>query len=165
MDFKVKNRHRLKNKDIRNIQAEIQQCFKNIFLEETCVVESGEINGSKIIFVDDLPCLQIVENRTVITLHGINKFKPRTNFVVVDMGAVKFVTSGADVMAPGIVDADTSIEPEDQVWVCDERYHKPLAAGLAIMDGEQMKYEKKGKAVKTLSYVGDWLWDFPAKSL
>ena len=78
--------------------------------------------------------------------------------VVVDMGAVRFVTNGADVMAPGIIDADLKIVENDQVWICDEIHRKPLAIGIANMTGEQMRNEKKGKAIKTIHYVGDNIW-------
>jgi PUA domain protein len=74
------------------------------------------------------------------------------------MGAVVFITKGADVMAPGITDADPMIKKDDLVWICDEKHRKPLAIGIAIMTGEEMKTKKTGKAVKTLHFVGDRLW-------
>ena len=98
-------------------------------------------------------------------MYCLSKYKPKQNYVVVDMGAVKFVTNGADVMAPGIVDADENIDEDDQVWICDEKHNKPLAIGIALMSGEQMLKEKQGKAIKTIHYVGDQIWNFVAKSL
>jgi PUA domain protein len=74
------------------------------------------------------------------------------------MGAVRFVTNGADVMAPGIVDADASIEKGHQIWICDERHHKPLAVGIALLNGNEMISAEKGKAVKLKHYIGDGLW-------
>jgi len=165
MSGKIKNRHRLKNKNIRNIQQQLKEIFNNEFFKETSSVETGDYEDFNIVLVDGEPCFMFHENKILFTLHGINKFKPKNNFVVVDMGAIKFVTSGADVMAPGIVDADINISENEQVWICDETHHKPLAIGIAIMTGEQMKTEGKGKAIKTIHYVGDKLWNFPAKSL
>jgi len=165
MSIKIKNRHRLKNKDIRKLQNELKDIFNAEFFDDKSSVETGECEGIKILFVDGEPSFMFYEGKLIFTLHGLNKFKPRQNFVVVDMGAVKFVTSGADVMAPGIVDADENIVENDQVWICDENHHKPLAVGIAIMTGEEMKAGKNGKAIKTIHYVGDMLWNFPAKSL
>jgi len=165
MSIKIKNRHRLKTRDIKKFQNELRNTFDTDFFNEKSSVETGEFEGIKILFVDGEPSFMFYEDKILFTLHGLNKFKPKKNFVVVDMGAVKFVTSGADVMAPGIVDADENIAEDDQVWVCDEKHHKPLAVGIAIMAGEQMINEKSGKAVKTIHYVGDTLWIFPAKSL
>jgi PUA domain protein len=162
---KIKNRHRLKNKEIKKIQNELKKTFDYEFFDERSSVETGDVEGMRIIFVDDEPVFMIYENRIIFTLQGLYKYKPKENFVVIDMGAVKFVTSGADIMAPGIVDADKSIYENDQVWICDERHHKPLAVGIAIMTGEQMISERQGRAIKVIHYVGDSLWNFTAKSL
>ena len=85
--------------------------------------------------------------------------RPTKAFVTVDMGAIKFVNNGADVMAPGIVEADPAIRPGDLVWVRDERNKVPLAVGEAIVPGDQMPRGPKGKAVKSLHHVGDPMWE------
>jgi len=163
--MKVKNRHRLKSKDIRNLLNELNNDFHCNFFDDKSIVESGEVEGVKIIFIDGMPCFMYQNNRIFFTLIGLNKYNPKERFVVVDMGAIKFVTNGADVMAPGIVDADINILENDQVWICDERNHKPLAIGIALMTGEQMINEKNGKAITLIHYVGDKLWNYVAKSL
>jgi PUA domain protein len=165
MDYKIKNRHRLKSKDIRKFLSELQDVFSGNFFDERSSVETGNLGDYEIVLVDGEPCFVYYNGKIIFTLHGVNKFKPRERFVVVDMGAVRFVTSGAAVMAPGIIDADKDIVKNDQVWICDETHHKPLAVGIAIMSGEQMINEKKGKAVTVIHYVGDPLWNFSAKSL
>ena len=111
------------------------------------------------------PCFFYYDNNILFNLRGLERYKPKEHFVVVDMGAVKFVTNGADVMAPGIVDADNDIVEGDQVWICDERNHKALGVGIALMSGEQMVQEKNGKAISLVHYVGDTLWNIVAKSL
>lgn len=165
MPVKIKNRYRLKIKDIKKFQNELKNTFDSVFFNEKSSVETGDIEGIRIIFVDDEPVFMIYKNRIVFTLQGLYKYKPREKFVVIDMGAVKFVTNGADVMAPGIVDADKDINENDQVWICDEKHHKPLAVGIAIMTGEQMMSERQGKAINVIHYVGDRLWNLTAKSL
>ena len=144
MSVKIKNRYRLKTKDIKKFQNELKNTFDKNFFNEKSSVETGDFEGMKIIFVDDEPCFMFHENKIVFTLHGLNKYKPKENFVVVDMGAIKFVTNGADVMVPGIVDADKNIDKNDQVWICDEKHHKPLAIGIATITGEQMIKEEHG---------------------
>ncbi len=83
--------------------------------------------------------------------------------VVVDMGAVKFVSSGADVMRPGIVEIDPSIEKGDIVAVVDVNNKRPLAVGEALFDASEMSSMKTGKAVKSLHNVGDDIWNFLTK--
>ena len=165
MTVKIKNRHRLKTKEIRAFQNDLKNTFGNDFFDEKSSVETGNFEEIKIVLIDGEPCFMIYENKIMFTLLGLEKYMPKQNYVVVDMGAVKFVTNGADVMAPGIVDADENIDEDDQVWICDETHHKPLAVGIALMSGEQMLEEKQGKAIRTIHYVGDHLWNFVAKSL
>ena len=156
--MKIKNRHRLKARDIKKFQDELKKNFTNDFFNVKSSVETGEFEDQKIVFIEGEPCFMFFENKIIFTLHGLNKYKPKQRFVIVDMGAIKFVTNGADVMAPGIIDADKNIDENDQVWICDEVHRKPLAIGIANMTGEQMIAENKGKAVKTIHYVGDYLW-------
>ena len=111
-----------------------------------------------VLLVNDSIDFLMQDSSILFTLQGILKHRPSTHFVVVDMGAVGFVVKGADVMAPGITDADKLIQKDDFVWIRDEKYHKPLATGIALISGEEMKEKKPGKAVKTLQYVGDRFW-------
>jgi PUA domain protein len=123
-------------------------------------VEIGDLDDNKLVFIDGVPCFIFKDSEIIFTIHGLNKFTLKQKYVVVDMGAVKFVTNGADVMAPGIIDADENIKENDQVWICDENHHKPLAIGIALISGEEMIKNNKGKAIKTLHYVGDDIWNF-----
>ncbi len=80
--------------------------------------------------------------------------------VVVDMGAVKFVTNGADVMRPGIRQIDPTIHMGDIVVVVDEKNARPLAVTQAMMDAPQMEGTKGGKVLKNLHTINDFLWEF-----
>ncbi|MHB8606147.1 MAG: PUA domain-containing protein [Thermoplasmatota archaeon] len=97
--------------------------------------------------------------RAMLTARGLLATRPPKKFVTVDMGAIKFVMNGADVMAPGIVEADPGIAPGDLVWVRDERNKQPLAVGEAIIAGAAMPRGPKGKAIKTFHHVGDDIWN------
>ncbi len=78
--------------------------------------------------------------------------------ITVDMGAVRFVVNGADVMRPGIVAVEDGIAAGDPVVVVDQTHGKPLAVGKALCDSAEMLAAKTGKMIKTLHYVGDELW-------
>ena len=165
MSDKIKNRHYLKVKEIKNLQNELRSTFNSVTFDKKTSFESGEYEGIKLFFLDNIPCFMIYKNKILFTIHGLNRYTPKEKYVVVDMGAVKFVTNGADVMAPGIVDADTNIAENDQVWICDVNNKKPLAVGIAIISGDQMVAENSGKAIITIHHVGDMLWSFGVKSL
>jgi len=158
MTVKIKNRHRLKEKEVRELAGELQTRFQGVFLSENTIVDIGTIDEFTVLLVNDSIDLIMHDNKVVFTLQGIMKHQLKNKYVVIDMGAVSYITKGADVMAPGITDADPMIQKDDVVWVCDETHHKPLATGIALMNGEEMKKKQPGKAVKTLYYVGDRLW-------
>lgn len=100
----------------------------------------------------------IIDGHPFLSVRGLLACPPEKRFVTVDMGAVKFVYNGADVMAPGVVDADPSIAEGDLIWVRDEKNLQPLAVGVALMSGNEMVIQKKGKAARSLHHVGDSIW-------
>jgi PUA domain protein len=165
MISKIKNRYQVKIKDVKKIIDDLEKDFNEFFPFERSKVENGEFEKQKVILIDDIICFLLYNNHIIFTISGINKLKPKKKFVVVDMGAVKFLVNGADAMVPGIVNADKDIKKGDQVWICDEKNKKPIAVGIALISGEQMLRDSKGKAVKIIHHVGDALWSFTAKSL
>jgi PUA domain protein len=116
--------------------------------------------GENLISVGGEPFLLLSGERLVPLLSTIHLV--RLKRVVVDMGAVPHVAKGADVMAPGVVSADESIKPGTSVVIVDERHEKPLAIGLAVVSGREMK-GPSGKVVKNLHHVGDEIWRLSKK--
>ncbi|MBS3782764.1 MAG: phosphoadenosine phosphosulfate reductase family protein, partial [Candidatus Thermoplasmatota archaeon] len=73
--------------------------------------------------------------------------KPDKGFVVVDEGAVEPILSGGSVLAPGIKEADTSIEKGDEVVVVDES-KEVLCSGSARFSGTDLIQSSSGRGVK-----------------
>jgi len=158
MAVKIKNRHRLKEREVKELSADLQKSFGDDFIKGTGAVDIGSVEEFSVVLIDDHIDFMMEKNKVVFKLQGLMRHQPKTKYVVIDMGAVSFITKGADVMAPGITDADPMIQKDDFVWICDEKHRKPLATGIAMMTGEEMKTKQPGKAVKTLQYVGDRFW-------
>ncbi len=78
--------------------------------------------------------------------------------VVVDMGAVRFVTNGADIMRPGIVSCD-EFPSGAVVAVVDERHKKPLALAQSLYSSSELLGLSSGKVLSSLYYVGDEQWN------
>ncbi|OYT63144.1 RNA-binding protein [Methanosarcinales archaeon ex4484_138] len=158
--MRPKARHRLKKSEVRRIVDRIKE---NIGLDITPLigsetVEVAEFTDHTILLVDGAASFFEPEDGFFIpTLRGVMKFEIRGKRVVVDVGAVRFIVNGADVMGPGIVEADEDIETDDIVVVVDERHGKPLAIGRALKTSGDMR--SRGKAVKSLHYVGDKIWN------
>jgi len=156
---KIKNRHRLKAKDIDVFCQQIKNQFQEDFFTGNDTIEIGQIEEYEVLLVNGDIDFIIHEDVLFFTLKGVYKYHPTRNYVLVDMGAVPFVTNGADIMAAGIVDADDQIQPMDQVWIADQTHKKPLAIGKALVDADTMIQQSKGKAVENIHYIGDKLWD------
>lgn len=78
--------------------------------------------------------------------------------VTVDMGAIKFVVNGADIMRPGITHITEDLEQGSLVSIIDENNKRPIAVGRMKLSSEEMEKEKTGKVIQNLHYVGDELW-------
>lgn len=121
-------------------------------------VDQAESSDMGLVFVNGEVDAFITEGKSFLTIRGLLKYPATKSFVTVDMGAIRFVINGADIMGPGIVEADLGIQPGDMVWVRDEKNKKPLAVGKALIDGNEMAAKKPGKAIKNILFVGDKVW-------
>lgn len=79
-------------------------------------------------------------------------------YVMVDMGAVKFMCNGANVMRPGIRKY-SEFSKGQIVCIIEESKHKFLAVGRALVDSSEMEEMKKGEVVKNLHYISDKFWE------
>lgn len=157
-DLVLKRRTRLRSKDAKKIISWMADEW-GISLDPGTDMETGSLDGKqayifggKIIGVEE-------GGGFLLTLHGIMELSPSKKFVTVDMGAVKFLANGADVMSPGIVDSDPAIEKGDLVFIRDVNNKRPLCVGRALISGGEMVPADSGKAVKTMHYVGDEIWN------
>jgi len=157
-DFiKVRKRYHLKKKKIRKVQESLGD-FSPL-ISDGSTVEIIKSDLPDMILVDNEPLLMFVDETPFPTLKGALKVDIKSKYVVVDMGAVKFMAKGADVMSPGITEADPDIKEGDLVIIVDETHRKPLATGRSLISGAEMVENSKGKAVKTLHFIGDEIWN------
>ena len=120
--------------------------------------ETALIDTFNVILIDGKLLLFSTDGEYFPTVRGALELGLAKHIVVVDAGAVRFVVNGADIMCPGIVNADSVIKESDLVIIKEETHDKPLAIGRALMSGEDMIGDS-GKAIKSLHYVGDKLWN------
>ncbi|MBT8242510.1 MAG: RNA-binding protein [Nitrosopumilus sp.] len=104
--------------------------------------------GIKILKVDDdyLPFLSETET--------LEKFPS----VTVDMGAVKFMCKGANVMRPGIKKF-TEFEKDKLVCIVEESQHKFLAIGKSMVSSSELEKMEKGEVIKNIHYISDKFWE------
>ena len=153
----LRNCHRMKRKAIKQLNQKLENTLGVKIASET--LDSGEFEGKQI-YIEDHEIIAIdIGDSVFLTLKGILKIQPERCYVVVDDGAVKFLYNGADVMAPGIMDADPNIAQGNTVWVKEEKHGQPLVIGTALISGPEMIESQKGKAIKTLYHLNDDLWN------
>jgi PUA domain protein len=156
--LKPRNRQRLRRKEVADYAASLEAAYGCSVFSPDANVDLAEAGPFQVLLVDAQAVALLHGGRPLLTVRGTLAYKPARRFVTVDMGAVKFVYNGADVMAPGIVEADPGIVAGDFVWVRDERNRQPLAVGEALMTGVAMGASEKGKSVRSIHHVGDELW-------
>ncbi len=117
-----------------------------------------ELHDEKILYINHQPAFFYYENKLVPTLHNLLKAPALLKAIVVDMGAVRFVVGGADIMRPGIVSIESEISAGDFVVIVDVNNKKPLAVGIALFASSGMQEMKTGKVIKNIHYVGDDVW-------
>jgi len=161
--LRVRHRQRLRRKEASTLIEQLKVALDVEIAGPEEPVETADADGWSIVMIKGKALGFVIDGRPFLTVRGLLALKPGRRFVTVDMGAVKFVCNGADVMAPGVVDADRAIKAGDFVWIRDERNKQPLAVGEAMMSGEEMILAESGKAAKSIHYVGDKLWNLEAE--
>jgi PUA-domain protein len=152
----TKKRHFLKADVARRVVAALNTYETKNAL--TGKLEVLKTSGRTLILLNGVPVAFCIDKTPFFTVRGAIELNPQRHLVTVDMGAVRFIRNGADVMSPGIVDADETINPGDFVIIIDERHKKPLGVGTALITGSEMIHKTKGKAVRIVHYVGDKIW-------
>jgi len=159
-ELRIRKRRRLREKEINALANEISAKVGAPVFGIGDTVDMAEGPDFDVVFVGNQVLAFVSQGKAFLTVRGLLRYQVSKAFATVDMGAIKFVINGADVMGPGIVDADPDIKPGDFVWVRDEKNLKPLAVGEALVSGAEMKAKRPGKAIRSLFYVADKLWKY-----
>lgn len=120
--------------------------------------DHAEMLDDKVILINHKPFFFYHESKLAPTLHYLLEHPDALKKITVDMGAVRFVVGGADIMRPGIVEIQSEISAGDFVVIVDVNNKKPLAVGIALFGSPEMQEMKTGKVIKNIHYVGDAVW-------
>ena len=123
--------------------------------------------------IKNLKVHQILDDAQIITGKGIKILKINEDYlpflsetetlekfpsVTVDMGAVKFMCKGANLMRPGIR-SFTEFEKDKLVCIVEESQHKFLAVGKSVVSSQEVENMDKGEVLKNLHYISDKFWE------
>ena len=145
-------------------KSETNQILKSVSAEWR--QELPKIKNLKVYFIDEHTQLMTGNEITVLKINDsylpfLDQTEVLEKFpnVMVDMGAVKFMCKGANVMRPGIKKY-TEFSKGDIVCIVEESQHKFLAVGKAVTDSSELDDMKKGEVIKNLHYISDKCWEF-----
>ncbi len=123
--------------------------------------------------IKNLKVHQILDDAQIITGNGLKILKVNEDYlpflsetkmlerfpsVMVDMGAVKFMCKGANVMRPGIKKY-SEFDKDQLVCIVEESQHKFLAVGKAMVSSSELEGMEKGEIIKNIHYVSDKFWE------
>ena len=155
--MKIKKRYYLQKKKLKKVINELGEYSELIHAKSK--VEMLEAEPYPLLLVNGNPNILLIDGKPFPTLKAALSTQLNFKKVVVDMGAVKFMANGADVMSPGIVEVTDNLQKDDIVIIVDEMHHKPLAIGIALINGSEMIKNNDGKAIKNIHHIGDAIWE------
>lgn len=151
----------LSKKEIKMLRKELLKHYPNIPIEFKSVEKIIEKDLGEIIIVDGIPSFYIYEDRyypllTLLLKKGYNWLP----YVVVDMGAVKPLLRGADIMAPGIKEVHGEFSENEPVVIVEEKYRKPFVVARSLVKSEVLVKGiiKRGKVLENIHRIGDRVW-------
>jgi PUA-domain protein len=150
---KLVKRRTMRRKDVRRLKEEAGALLRD---ETNSITQAETEDGITVFIIEGDVKLARRDDLLFPTL--LNESIEELPSILVDMGAIPYVCNGADVMSPGITGIDGDFDEGSIVIVRDERHRKSLAVGVALVKSSDMREMPKGKAVKSIHYVGDKLW-------
>ena len=120
-------------------------------------IKTHDVNEKGVIITGDgITAVKIGENYMPFLddIEVLEKFP----YVKVDMGAIKFVCKGANVMRPGITKF-SDFESGEIVCVIEESQNKFLAVGKAEMSSKEAEGSRNGEVIKNMHYISDDFWE------
>ncbi len=154
-------RYTLKTKESKQILAQASHRLKfdlEALYGSKANIELVEFENENLILVGGKPKL-FKANDAVFPALTATEIVAKLPKAVVDMGAVRFVCNGADIMARGIVNYEGTFAKGDIIVVVDVTHNKPLALGEALYSSEEARVIRQGPAIKSRHYVGDKVWN------
>ena len=159
----VKKRRPINKKEARSIKEGISSTHNLEMPISAGKFEIGKTDNFDVL-ISKGNIIALIDNKLVhLAVRGLLINSVERGWVQVDMGAVPYVCNGANTMSAGINDVSPEVVKGQHVWIREENHHKPLAVGVALMDAKEMLMSEKGKAIKSLHYIGDKIWNYGIK--
>ena len=130
------------------------------------IIKIPKIKNLKMYDIDDNECIltgtgiKIARTKDGIYLPLLTEtdMLEKIPHVIVDMGAIKFICKGANLMRPGITKIG-KFKKDDIVCIREESKGNYLAIGQALMSSDEAQSASRGEILRNLHYVSDNIWE------
>ena len=161
----IKQRHFIQKSQIRELQDDLlkqydEKFVAQIFPKKARIELIQTDAGDTLYAVNNVLKLWKSKDGYIPVLTLLLNKQVDLKKIVVDKGAIRFVTNAADVMRPGITHIEPSIKKGNIVVIVDENHDRALAIGKAMFDAKEMEDKNSGKVVKNLHTIKDNVWEF-----
>lgn len=162
----IKQRHYIQKSEIKALKEEVlkqynEQFLNQLFPKKASIELIQTEKGDTLYAINkELKIWKTDEDGYIPVLTFLLNNKVKIKSIVVDMGAIRYVANGADVMRPGITRIDPSIKKDNIVQIIDETHDRTIAVGKAMYNAKEMEEMKEGKVVKNLHTIQDSIWKF-----
>ena len=149
----------LSKKERNKVNNAVKEMYDVEVIDEASIVRVIEYSEGDIISCDGSPAFIKKDSDYVPVLAYLLRNAVFTKQIRIDMGGVKPISGGADVMVPGIVGVD-DVEVGDIATVVDENHGKPLSVVKVVMDKDDIQSSTNGVAAESIHNIGDDIWKF-----
>ena len=113
--------------------------------------------GGRVFFVDEIPSFIESGNEIFPTLFN-ERVLSKIPSLTVNVGAVPYICNGADIMAPGVTEANGDFEVDRIITISEEKFSKKIAVARALYNSQEIIGKQQGKVAENLHYVSDKFW-------
>ncbi|KAJ5383147.1 Pseudouridine synthase/archaeosine transglycosylase [Penicillium concentricum] len=172
-DIPPSNRSKVKSSVQRGLRQKLLETYPGFepFIEDVmpkkASLEAVKLPDRVTLYtIDSTPLFfQPIDGPPVPHLRLIHAYPSAVPTIQIDRGAIRFVLSGATLMAPGLTspggrlpDAEHALEAGQIVGVKAEGKEEICMIGMLKVGTEEIKSKGKGVVIDEGHYVGDGLW-------
>ncbi|CAG8137045.1 unnamed protein product [Penicillium salamii] len=172
-DIPPSNRSKVKSSVQRGLRQKLLETYPGFepvieeFMPKKASLEAVKLPDRVTLYtIDSTPLFfQPIDGPPVPHLRLIHTYPSAIPTIQIDRGAIRFVLSGATLMAPGLTspggrlpDAENALEAGQIVGVKAEGKEEICLVGMLKVGTEEIKSKGKGVVMDEGHYLGDGLW-------
>ena len=157
----MKSKKTLSNKEKRQLQIELTSLYGDeisLFFQKSTILQSVKTDEGSFIVKEGKIHWLLHNEKYLPSIHFLRETGIKLSKIVVDIGAIRFITNGADVMAPGIVSFDNSVKKGSLVEIREEKANTIIGVGMSLINSDEFDKNKKGKVIKLIHHLKDKFW-------